>query len=236
MLHKESPMPRYLERCSSMATVLMVKPVAIGLVLVAALLYAAFALAGQPTEGAERFDRIALFRAVGGMYRLDPDLLGAIATTESHNDAHIVSRKGAIGLMQLMPTTAGQFSVTDPFDPVDNVLGAARFLDYLRRHRACRDLPQLIAAYNAGEGAVERYQGIPPYAETVEYVRRVLWLYLLDTEPPGQNRSPQETTEKLPAKHRVRGWASSNSDQPVLDQLADIKRQRAVAGESSLNR
>jgi soluble lytic murein transglycosylase-like protein len=207
----------------------MVKSGVITLALVAALSQSAFALAGQHAVIGESIDRTALFRAVGAMYGLDPALLGAIAAAESHNDAHIVSRKGAIGLMQLMPTTAWQFSVADPFDPVDNTLGAARFLDYLRRHRACRDLPQLIAAYNAGMGAVERYRGIPPYAETREYVRRVLWLYLLGTDLPGQGRVKQQTTENLPPKGIVRSHALVNGDQAVLDQLADLKRRRAAA-------
>jgi soluble lytic murein transglycosylase-like protein len=207
----------------------MAKSSLIALALVAALSQSAFSLAGQHGVSEESIDRIALFRAVGAMYGLDPALLGAIATAESHNDAHKVSRKGAMGLMQLMPATAWQFSVADPFDPVDSTLGAGRFLSSLRRHRACRDLPQLIAAYNAGLGAVERYRGIPPYAETREYVRRVLWLYLLGTDLPGQSRVKQQTTENLPPKGIVRSHALMNGDQAILNQLADLKRRRAAA-------
>jgi soluble lytic murein transglycosylase-like protein len=201
----------------------------IALALVAALSQSAFSLAGQHGVSDESIDRTALFRAVGAMYGLDPALLGAIATAESHNDARKVSRKGAIGLMQLMPATASQFSVADPFDPVDSTLGAGRFLSSLRRHRACRDLPQLIAAYNAGLGAVERYRGTPPYSETREYVRRVLRLYLLGTDLPGQNRVNHQTTENLPPKRIMRSHALVNGDQAVLDQLTDLKQQRAAA-------
>jgi soluble lytic murein transglycosylase-like protein len=207
----------------------MAKSGVITLALMAALSQSAFTLAGQHGVSEESIDRTALFRTVGAMYGLDPALLGAIATAESHNDAHKVSRKGAIGLMQLMPTTAWQFSVTDPFDPVDSTLGAGRLLYSLRRHRACRDLPQLIAAYNAGLGAVERYRCIPPYAETREYVRRVLWLYLLGTELPSQKRVNRETTENLPPERIMRSDALVNGDRLVLDQLADLKQRRAAA-------
>src|SRR5262249_8970046 len=83
------------------------------------------------------------------------------------------------GLMQLMPGTAKRFRVSDPFDPVDNVFGAARYLDFLRRWETVRpgsngSLAEILAAYNAGEGAVDTYSGIPPYSETQECVRRVM--------------------------------------------------------------
>lgn len=99
-----------------------------------------------------------------------PDLLRAIAKIESGGDARARSAAGALGLMQLMPETELRFRVTDPFDPVENVLGAARFIEYLQQSHDVDgrtfDLPELLAAYNAGEGAVDRYGGIPPYTET----------------------------------------------------------------------
>jgi hypothetical protein len=86
--------------------------------------------------------------------------------------------------MQLMPATASALSVLDPFDPVANVMGAADFLDCLRNRFAnnlnLQGLPALLAAYNAGPGAVEKYGGIPPYAETHTYVRRVIERYTND--------------------------------------------------------
>jgi soluble lytic murein transglycosylase-like protein len=197
---------------------------------IAALLIPSVGMAGSAPSGGKQIDRIALFRAVGAMYGLDPALLAAIATVESNNNELAVSPKGAIGLMQLMPGTAMQFSVADPFDPVDSALGAARFLDYLRRDKACRELPQLIAAYNAGAGAVEHYQGIPPYSETLAYVRRVLWLYLLDTVPPAQGSS-QETSRVVSSKS-VKGHLSLNGDQSVLDQLSDLRQERAAAAKA----
>jgi membrane protein implicated in regulation of membrane protease activity len=126
-------------------------------------------------------DLKALFAVVGRMHNIDPALLEAIAEVESRGDSQSVSPKGALGLMQLMPVTANAFSVLDPLNPVANVMGAANFLDYLRNRLAnnlnLQSLPALLAAYNAGPGAVEKYGGIPPYAETHNYVRRVIERY-----------------------------------------------------------
>jgi hypothetical protein len=123
----------------------------------------------------------ALFAAVGRMHNIDPELLEAMAEVESGGDPLGVSPKGALGLMQLMPATANAFSVLNPFDPADNLRGAADFLDYLRNRFAnnpnLQGLPALLAAYNAGPGAVEKYGGIPPYAETNKYVERVMERY-----------------------------------------------------------
>jgi hypothetical protein len=123
----------------------------------------------------------ALFAAVGRMHNIDPDLLEAIAEVESAGDPLSVSPKGALGLMQLMPATASSFSVLDPFNPVANVRGAADFLDYLRNRFAdnpnLQGLPTLLAAYNTGPSAVEKYGGRPPFAETNRYVQRVIERY-----------------------------------------------------------
>jgi hypothetical protein len=123
----------------------------------------------------------AIFDLVGRMHNIDADLLEAIAEVESGGDPLSVSSKGALGLMQLMPATATEFSVLDPFDPVASVMGAANFIDYLRNRFAndlnLQGLPTLLAAYNAGPGAVEKYGGIPPYSETHTYVRKVIDRY-----------------------------------------------------------
>jgi hypothetical protein len=172
----------------------------------------------------------AVLRTVALMYQFDPDLIDAIATVESSHNPSAVSPAGAQGLMQLMPATAREFRVSDPFDPVDNALGAARFLDYLRRWNGSRGdsamrLPDLIAAYNAGPAAIEKYRGVPPYSETREYVRRVLWTYLLDTPPraaPGNHQAARASAQPSRAT-RLGG------DQVVLDRLAKIKRSRTLA-------
>jgi soluble lytic murein transglycosylase-like protein len=148
-----------------------------------------------------------MFAIVGRLYGFDPELLEAIATVESNGDAGAVSGAGARGLMQLMPPTAQRFHVSDPFDPVQSALGAVRFLDYLRRVRglspnsAGGNFPQLLAAYNAGDGAVEKYAGLPPYRETRNYVRKVLLVYLLGgLSRPGTTQRSQTHYSTRPAE------------------------------------
>ena len=113
----------------------------------------------------------SLFTAAGARYGVDPALLSAVAKTESGYQPSAVSPAGAEGLMQLMPGTASSLGV-DPNDPSQAVDGAARLLsDYLRTFNGRVDLA--LAAYNAGPGAVRKYNGVPPYAETQDYVQRV---------------------------------------------------------------
>lgn len=106
---------------------------------------------------------------------LEPDLVRAVIRAESAGDPGAVSHKGAIGLMQLMPTTAALLEV-DPWDPEENVAGGTRYLRALL-DRFDGDMELALAGYNAGPEVVEQYQGIPPYAETRGYVERVLALY-----------------------------------------------------------
>ncbi|TQS39685.1 transglycosylase SLT domain-containing protein [Cryptosporangium phraense] len=111
-----------------------------------------------------------LFVAAGTRHGVSPALLAAVAKIESSYDAGAVSPAGARGLMQIMPSTARELGV-DPLDPTEAVDGAARLL---RRHlNEFGSLPLALAAYNAGGGAVRRYDGIPPYAETQAYVVKV---------------------------------------------------------------
>src|ERR1700730_6135283 len=137
----------------------------------------------------QRLEVETIIEDVALIHSIDPGLLSAIARVESGECPDAVSPKGAAGLMQLMPATASQFGVEDRFDPVQNALGAARFIDYLRRYRPNGNLslPEILAAYNAGEAAVTRAGGIPHYRETEEYVRRVLWLYLIGHIPESEH-------------------------------------------------
>lgn len=107
---------------------------------------------------------------------LDPSLVRAVVQAESGYNARAVSNKGALGLMQLMPATAVELAVATPFDPEENLRGGTRYLRALLE-RFGGDVTLALAAYNAGPTAVERYGGVPPYPETVEYVRRVLSLW-----------------------------------------------------------
>ena len=107
---------------------------------------------------------------------VDPELVRAIIKAESNFDPGAVSRKGAQGLMQLMPGTAGRYAVGDAFDPEANIRGGVRYLRSL--HDLFPGQPTLaLAAYNAGENVVLRYNGVPPYPETRQYVNRVLRFY-----------------------------------------------------------
>lgn len=113
-----------------------------------------------------------LFTAAAQKYGVDADLLAAVAKQESGYDAKAVSPAGAQGLMQLMPATAKGLGVTDSFDPAQAVDGAARLLSDLLDRFGRTDLA--LAGYNAGPGAVLRYDGVPPYPETQNYVRSIL--------------------------------------------------------------
>ena len=125
----------------------------------------------------------SLVQRLSQQYSVDPHLVRAIITVESNFDPRAVSRAGAQGLMQLMPDTAARYRVGDPFDPHANIEGGIRYLrDLLRLFP--RDLRHVLAAYNAGEGAVQYYGGIPPYPETQRYVERVLALYGIAPPPP----------------------------------------------------
>jgi hypothetical protein len=108
-----------------------------------------------------------------GRYRLDPDLVTSVIKAESGFNVHAVSRKGAQGLMQLLPGTASQLGVPNAFDPQANVEGGAKYLrELLERYNF--DLVKALAAYNAGPQRVEQFGGVPPYYETRAYVARVV--------------------------------------------------------------
>ena len=113
----------------------------------------------------------ALARKIATEEGFDQSLIVAVARVESRFRMDLVSPKGAVGLMQLMPATAQRFGV-DPCDPADNVRGGVRFLRALQER--FRNPMHVLAAYNAGEDAVEQHRGVPPYPETVRYVAAVL--------------------------------------------------------------
>lgn len=108
-------------------------------------------------------------------YDIDPLLVHSVIKVESNYDPFAVSPKGAEGLMQLIPSTARRFGVTNSFDPKENIDGGVRYLKYLQT--IFRDDRLALAAYNAGEGAVAKYGWIPPYRETQDYVRKVSQRY-----------------------------------------------------------
>jgi hypothetical protein len=125
-------------------------------------------------DGARNWD--SHIREAAALYRLPEPFIRAVIRVESGGNPAVVSPVGACGLMQLMPGTAARMGVTDIFDPRQNILGGTRYLRVLA-NLFNGDLILTIAAYNAGEAAVLRYRGIPPYDETQRYVRRVLGFY-----------------------------------------------------------
>lgn len=127
--------------------------------------------------GPPRLDRYAKeFRAAARRSGVEDAWLRAIAHAESGFDAKATSAKGALGVMQLMPAVARDYAVRDPFSPAQSIDAGARHLRALMR-RYKGDLTLVAAAYNAGPGSVERYGGVPPYAETEAYVDKVHALY-----------------------------------------------------------
>ncbi|HEV8310557.1 MAG TPA: transglycosylase SLT domain-containing protein [Methylomirabilota bacterium] len=117
-----------------------------------------------------------LIQLASSRYRVDPRLVQAVVVVESAGNPRAVSRKGAQGLMQLMPQRSAELGVRNAFDPQQNVDGGVRHLrDLLERFSG--DVTLALAAYNAGEVAVRTHQGVPPYPETQDYVRKVRALY-----------------------------------------------------------
>jgi soluble lytic murein transglycosylase-like protein len=112
-------------------------------------------------------------KVIAARHGVSSSLVESVIRAESAFNPSAISPKGAQGLMQLMPQTANSLGVRNAFDPKQNIEGGVRHLRYLI-DRYPGNLPLAIAAYNAGEGAVDRYRGIPPYAETQDYVRKVL--------------------------------------------------------------
>ena len=124
-------------------------------------------------------------------HNVDPNLVRAVIKVESNFNSNAVSSKGAMGLMQLMPKTARELKVKNPFDPDQNVDAGVRHLKYLLENYN-GDVNLTLAAYNAGEGAVRRSAGVPHYGETQDYVRKITHLYYggLDLPQTGASRDP----------------------------------------------
>jgi soluble lytic murein transglycosylase-like protein len=127
----------------------------------------------HPAPAASEYDD--LIDETARDYRLPPALVKAVIAAESAFDPDAISRKGAQGLMQLMPQTAASLGVDDPLEPASNVRGGAGYLRSMIDRYG--DLSRALAAYNAGPSAVDRYGGVPPYRETRDYVDRVLTYY-----------------------------------------------------------
>lgn len=125
---------------------------------------------------------VDLVETLARWYDIDPRLVLAIIAVESNFEVKARSPKSAMGLMQLIPGTAERFNVKNAFDATQNIKGGIRYLRWLLAYYQ-GDIAMVAAAYNAGEKAVDRYRGVPPYPETQNYVKRVLELYQRQTHP-----------------------------------------------------
>jgi soluble lytic murein transglycosylase-like protein len=144
------------------------------------------------TQSGDRYDPALLARATqydsiiektAVSAAVEANLLRAVIVVESGFNSRAVSKRGAVGLMQLMPATASRFGVSNRYDPIQNIRGGALYLKFLM-DRFGHDVRLALAAYNAGEEAVDRNGGqIPPFSETMAYVPRVLKVYRMLAEP-----------------------------------------------------
>jgi len=161
------------------------------------------------TENPEQADATAypkgpifdLVQQLSPRYAVDPKLVMAIISVESGFNVRAISPKNAQGLMQLIPETAHRFRVKNAFDPAQNIQGGLAYLQWLLAFFK-GNVPLVAAAYNAGERAVERYRGIPPYPETRDYVRKVTYLYKKSTHPFLSNLAETSSFVALPVTYR----------------------------------
>ena len=177
---------------------------------------------GLGRVGKPRLDRHPrLFRAAAKKHKVEDAWLRAIAHAESFFDEKAVSPKGAQGVMQLMPETARELGVLDPFSPAESIdAGARHFTALLKRFKG--DTTLAIAAYNAGPAVVARYDGVPPYAETKAYLEKVQALYhayRAALSPPPQRPADAvarpEPAPPVPTSGRVPPTASQNAPAPT---------------------
>jgi hypothetical protein len=164
----------------------------------------------------------AHIREVAVRYRIPPLLVAAIVEAESEFNPRAVSRKGARGLMQLMPLTASSLRVEDTFNPYKNIEGGVRHLRRLM-NRFNGNLPLVLAAYNAGEQAVVVYRGVPPYRETRRYVARILRrIGHRDTSPVGTRataRVPEVRAVTVANPERIGAAARQALEQRLLTEI-----------------
>jgi soluble lytic murein transglycosylase-like protein len=163
-----------------------------------------------------------VINGAGERHQIDPDFLNSVIRAESGFNSRAVSKKGAQGLMQLMPQTASQLGVTNSFDPKANVEGGTKYLrELLEKYNF--DVAKALAAYNAGPHRVEQYRGVPPYYETRAYIARIIRDFnrqklaenpALAGKKPASKRSAQSTRSVAPSKQQKPATAQKSPETP----------------------
>ena len=188
----------------------------------------------EPRAAAPRPQRVisarsiaAHVKAAAARYGLPESLVAAVVSVESEFNPRAVSRRGALGLMQLMPSTAALLGVRDAFDPEQNVDGGARYLRDLM-DRFDNDVSLALAAYNAGAQPVIRYGGVPPYPETRAFVARVLARVGRVTMPAVARAAPSAPAPSAPSTPRIR-FARLTDDRVRRDDTVFVSLDTSVA-------
>lgn len=173
---------------------------------------------GSPSPSANRNAYDAFIRDSAARHGVDPALIKAMMHTESAFNPNARSPVGAQGLMQLMPATARRFSVNNPWNPAENIEGAAKYIAWLKR-RFNNNLEHVVAGYNAGEGNVDKYGGIPPFRETQNYVKKVLGRYntLYKLDAALLNTATVNTNNQTAAQATPVSYAT-NSNQMIFNE------------------
>ena len=179
------------------------------------------------------FDKIILKTAV--KEGVDPAFVHAVIRAESNYNHLAVSHAKAEGLMQLIPATAERFNVKDSFDPAQNIRGGTQYLRWLLK-RFNGDIHLALAGYNAGEGAVDKYNGIPPYKETQKYVKKVVRFYReLKGLPPLQKNQIRIAKKKKQIRQLALAKKTTRSISPVVQPSRKLKRTMNTVTVSRVN-
>ena len=168
-----------------------------------------------------------LISDISGRHHLDPDLVNSVIHAESDFNSHAISRKGAQGLMQLMPQTASRLGVENAFDPEANLEGGSRYLrELLERYNF--DLVKALAAYNAGPQRVAQYRGVPPYYETQAYVARIIRDFNRKKIAERKAAAVNTATHTSKRKH-IPTLANTAKDNDATAHVARVARIASVA-------